>query len=86
MKVEMSIEKREIRGSNAIEFEIFDMANNSKNIGTLIIGKGGTRWREPRQPNTGAHVKAKSWREAREWLLKHGRTVGPVGRPPRRIP
>ena len=67
MRIEMVISHREIRGNQAVGFEVFD---GSKNVGTFIVGKGGIGWKPPKGQK---NYKGKTWRETQLWLEKHGR-------------
>jgi hypothetical protein len=71
VKIEICLDRQEIRGNQAVKFEVDD--NDGVNIGTLTIGKGSIRWQEPKA--RGGRAKAKSWSEVIEWLQTHGRTV-----------
>ncbi len=71
MKIEICLDRQELRGNQAVKFEVND--NDGVNQGTLTIGKGSIRWQEPK--GRGGRAKAKSWRELIEWLQRHGRTV-----------
>ena len=70
MKIEICIENQELRGTQAVKFEVYD--SNWSNQGTLIVGKSGIRWQEPK---ASVYSKAKSWNEVIKWLQEHGRSV-----------
>ncbi len=70
MKIEICIENQELHGTQAVKFEVYD--SNWSNQGTLIVGKAGIRWQEPK---ASVYAKAKSWNEVIKWLQGHGRSV-----------
>lgn len=69
MKIEISLEKQELRGTQAVSFEVRD--SSGSNIGTLIVGKAGIRWQEPR---ASINARTKSWNQVADWL-REGRVV-----------
>jgi hypothetical protein len=69
MRVEMTVPKREIQGTMAVEFEI---SEGGRNLGTFTIGKASIRWRASKASKT---YKGKSWGETMDWLKIHGRTL-----------
>ena len=70
MKIEICIDRQELRGTQAVSFEVYDSGGG--NVGTLVIGKAGIRWQEPK---ASVIARAKSWNEVIKWLQKHGRIV-----------
>lgn len=78
MKIEMVVNRREIRGTQAVKFEIMDIKHKTNpNQGTLIIGKAGIRWLPPKGS---VNAKGKSWNEVIDWLREHGRPVKMQGK------
>jgi len=69
MRVEMTVPRRAIQGTMAVEFEISEAG---KNLGTLTIGKAGIRWRASKASKT---YQGKSWRETIKWIKARGRTL-----------
>ena len=70
MKIGINIDYQELRGTQAVRFEVYD--KDWSNQGTLIVGKAGIRWQEPKGT---VYSKAKSWNEVIKWLKEHGRSV-----------
>jgi hypothetical protein len=62
MITELSIHWKEIKGNKAVEFGV--IKNDGSTRGTLIIGRGGLRWRGLR----GHTYPTKSWDKLIDWL------------------
>ena len=69
MRIELDIHGKEIRGNQAVSFEVYD---RNKNIGTLVVGRGSVRWYTPKERK---QCKGKTWIELQKWLLEHGRIL-----------
>jgi len=70
LKIEICLDKQELRGTKMAKFELRD--SGGANIGTFLVGKGGIRWQQARASK---YAKTKSWGEVIRWLEEHGRAV-----------